>query len=290
MFVLTLPPTEEAAQALLTDVLHMTKEEGEKCIVWWHDESACNTSEDTPILWGEKGKLPIKPKGKGSSIMVSEFIKEKDGYLALSDEQYEFEVTNTDQDIEKSEKSALAVLEIGEHREGYWNSDRFMEQVGKAVKVADLKYPPSQGYHHVWCFDHSCGHTAFAEDALIASKRPGGKQPKMRDTVWNGQPCPMTLPDGQPKGAALVLEERGYNTRGMKLGEMRAILADHDDFKNEKCRVDTFLSNSGHTCVFIPKFHCELNPIERVWSQSKRYMRAYCDYTIGSLRRAFLWG
>ena len=125
-------PTEEAAQALSTDVPHMTKEEGEKCIVWWHDESAYNTSEDTPILWGEKGKLPIKPKGKGSSIMVSEFIEEKDG---------EFEVTNNDQDIEKS---ALAVLEIGEHREGYWNSDRFMEQVGKAVKIADMKYPPSQ--------------------------------------------------------------------------------------------------------------------------------------------------
>ena len=33
-------PTEEAAQALSTDVPHMTKEEGEKCIVWWHDESA----------------------------------------------------------------------------------------------------------------------------------------------------------------------------------------------------------------------------------------------------------
>ena len=277
-------PTEEAAQALPTDVPHMTKEEGEKCIVWWHDESAYNTSEDTPILWGEKGKLPIKPKGKGSSIMVSEFIEEKDGYLALSDEQYEFEVTNNDQDIEKS---ALAVLEIGEHREGYWNSDRFMEQVGKAVKIADVKYPPSQGYHHVWCFDHSCGHTAFAEDALIASKMnkgPGGKQPKMRDTVWNGQPQTMTLPDGRPKGAALVLEERGYNTKGIKLEEMRAILADHDEFKNEKCRVDTFLSNSSHTCVFIPKFHCELNPIERVWSQSKRYTRAYCDYTIASLR------
>ena len=283
-------PTEEAAQALPTDVPHMTKEKGEKCIVWWHDESAYNTSEDTPILWGEKGKLPIKPKGKGSSIMISEFIEEKDGYLALSDEQYEFEVTNTDQDIEKS---ALAVLEIGEHREGYWNSDRFMEQVGKAVKIADMKYPPSQGYHHVWCFDHSCGHTAFAEDALIASKMnkgPGGKQPRMRDTVWNGQPQTMTLPDGRPKGAALVLEERGYNTKGMKLEEMRAILADHDDFKNEKCRVDTFLSNSGHTCVFIPKFHCELNPIERVWSQSKRYTRAYCDYTIRSLRRSIPLG
>ena len=75
-------PTEEAAQALPADVPHMSKEEGEKFIVWFHDESAYNTTEDTPTLWGEKGKLPIKPKGRGSSIMVSEFIEEKDGYLA----------------------------------------------------------------------------------------------------------------------------------------------------------------------------------------------------------------
>ena len=117
------------------------------------------------------------------------------------------------------------------------------------------------------------------------NKGPGGKQPKMRDTIWNGHPQTMTLPEGRPKGAALVLEERGYDTKGLKLEEMRAILAEHDDFKNEKCRVDTFLSNRGHTCVLIPKFHCELNPIERVWSQSKRYTRAHCDYTIASLRR-----
>ena len=49
--------------------------------------------------------------------------------------------------------------------------------------------------------------------------------------------------------------------------------------------VDTVLTDCGHTCVFIPKFHCELNPIERVWSQSKRYTRAHCDYTVASLQR-----
>ena len=76
-------PTEEAARELPADVPHMSKEEGERNIVWFHDESAYNTTEDTPILWGEKGKLPIKPKGRGSSIMVSEFIEEKDGYLAV---------------------------------------------------------------------------------------------------------------------------------------------------------------------------------------------------------------
>ena len=50
----------------------------------------------------------------------------------------------------------------------------------------------------------------------------------------------------------------------MKLDEMRSTLASHDDFKKEKCRVYSFLSSHGHTCVFLPKFHCELNPIERV--------------------------
>ena len=282
-------PSKEAAQALPA-VPHMSKEEGEKHIVWFHDESAYNTTEDTPTLWGEKGKQPIKPKGRGSSIMVSHFIEEKDGYLALSDEQYDFEVMNTDQEVEKS---ACVLLEIGENREGYWNSDLFMEQIAKAVKIAEVKYPPSQGYHHTWCFDHSCNHTAFADDALLAAKMnkgPGGKQRNMHDTVWNGQPQTMTLPDGRPKGAELVLRERGYDTKGMKLEEMRAILADHNDFNNEKCRVNALLSNSGHTCIFIPKFHCELNPIERVWSQSKRYTRAYCDYTITSLRQSIPLG
>ena len=90
--------------------------------------------------------------------MVSEFIEEQDGYLAFSYKQYEFEVTNTEQ--QDIEKSALAILEIGEQREGYWNSDRFMEQVTKAVKIAEVKYPPSQGYHHIR-LDHSCGHTVY---------------------------------------------------------------------------------------------------------------------------------
>ena len=96
-----------------------------------------------------------------------------------------------------------------------------MEQVAKAVKIAEVKYPSSQGYHHIWCFAHS-GHTAYAEDALIASNMnnaPGGKQLKKRDTEWNGKAQSLTLPDGCQKGAALVLEERRYNISGMKLNE-----------------------------------------------------------------------
>ena len=35
----------------------------------------------------------------------------------------------------------------------------------------------------------------------------------------------------------------------------------------------------------LPKYHCELNPIERVWAQAKRYARGYCKYSIISLQK-----
>ena len=129
---------------------------------------------------GGGGKFPIKPKGKSFFIIVSEFIEEKDNYLALSDQQYELEVENSGDDVEKS---ALAVLEIGENRQGYWTGERFMEQVTEAVKIA----AKSSNQHrrdtttYGALFDHSCNHTAFAEDALIASKtnkRPWGETAK----------------------------------------------------------------------------------------------------------------
>jgi len=32
-----------------------------------------------------------------------------------------------------------------------------------------------------------------------------------------------------------------------------------------------------YVLFFLPKFHCKLNPIERVWAQAKRYSKAYCN-------------
>ena len=37
--------------------------------------------------------------------------------------------------------------------------------------------------------------------------------------------------------------------------------------------------------MFIPKFHCELNPIERVWGQAKVYSRMYTNFTLPHLRQ-----
>ena len=55
------------------------------------------------------------------------------------------------------------------------------------------------------------------------------------------------------------------------------------DFKDKKTKVETLLIDNGYKAYFIPKFHFELNPIERVWAQSKKYSRANSDYSFKGL-------
>ena len=45
------------------------------------------------------------------------------------------------------------------------------------------------------------------------------------------------------------------------------------DFKHEKTNLERLLATNGYRRNFIPKFHCELNPKERLWAQSKKYTR-----------------
>ena len=50
--------------------------------------------------------------------------------------------------------------------------------------------------------------------------------------------------------------------------------------QNWKTLVEHFLTNRGHKVFLISKFHCELNPIEKVWGQAKKiYSFAHQLYT-----------
>ena len=53
----------------------------------------------------------------------------------------------------------------------------------------------------------------------------------------------------------------------------------------QKCELEEALQGSSHRVMFYPKFHCELNHIERFWCHSKQYAREKCNYTLDGLRR-----
>ena len=50
---------------------------------------------------------------------------------------------------------------------------------------------------------------------------------------------------------------------------MSCILSLQEDFTQEKSMLQHYIEGRGHICMFLPKFHCELNPIEMVWGFMK---------------------
>ena len=274
--------TAEAEMCLPQDLESPSADQISKTVVIFHDESTFQANEGQTFFWGTKDMHLLRPKGKGAGIMVSDFIDEHNGYLRLTDEEF----TQGLQKHPDLKRQARVFLEYGENKEGYWNSDKFLAQIKDAAKIVDVKYPREKGYKVTWIFDHSSCHGAYADDALNAYKmnaKPGGKQPRMRNTVWQGRVQTMVFSIGVPKGLMQVLKERGVDTRRMKLEDMRRELASYSDFINEKTRIAHFLNNCGRTYIMLPKFHCELNPIERCWAQAKRYARAFTNHTIAGL-------
>ena len=87
----------------------------------------------------------------------------------------------------------------------------FVVQVKKAIDIFEKKYPWAQA---LLIFDNAPSHEKKPDDSLNPEKMnisDGGRQPRMRDTQWNGNVQKITLDDGTQKG---VLTERGVDTRG----------------------------------------------------------------------------
>lgn len=153
------PPCSDEAQP--------TEEEStkKKLVLIYHDESTFNSNNGESWVWAETGKQPIHPKGQGCGLMVSEFIDEHNGFLKLSDE--EFEDASTEHP--GLWKEARFILKFGIAAEGQWNNEKCMHQVRQAVTIAEIKYP-TLTHNIVFLFDQSSGHTAYVDDALNVNR------------------------------------------------------------------------------------------------------------------------
>ena len=48
--------------------------------------------------------------------------------------------------------------------------------------------------------------------------------------------------------------------------------------------VQEVIEVAGHLCIFLLKFHCELNFIEFFWGVVKRWLCQHCDYMFKTLQ------
>jgi len=47
------------------------------------------------------------------------------------------------------------------------------------------------------------------------------------------------------------------------------ILYNQEDFKQKKSLLQELYEDTGHLCLYYPKFHCKLNFIEQYWGNAK---------------------
>jgi hypothetical protein len=262
----------------LKKVMPEVPEGQQRIIIQYHDECCFHANDDARSLWLREGEQPLRKKGRGRLVHVSDFINEEDGRLVLLDEN--------DQIV----RDARKIIYPGANGDPWWDTKQLMDQIKSAIEIFESAHPDCQA---LFIFDQSSAHASLPPDALKAfemNKSNGGKQRKQRDTKipqsnpdprFRGQPQKMTTASGQQKGLQVVLEERGFNVTHLRAKCvpvcpfesqnccMARLLSQQEDFTNQESMLETFIKGAGHKCLFLPKFHCELNPIEMV---SKKYV------------------
>lgn len=262
-----------------------------------HDEMTAQAQDGVKASWVLEGEQPIRKKGAGRGIHQSDVISSTVGWLS----------------------EASVTLEYGKNHDGFWNGSMFVEQLkNKIIPAFERAHGP--GYQALVMVDHSQGHEAYPDDALRVSEmnfRSGGRRSKqvpmrpgwfIKDGIQYEQP--MNFPSdhphaslrNQPKGIAQVLTERGlwreklrFRCGNSKNSPQKCtptatdccayrILSLQPDFQAQRSSVEETIEQAGHLCIFLPKYHCELNTIEFFWGAVKRYLREHCDYTFNTLR------
>jgi hypothetical protein len=276
-----------------------------------HDECTYHANDALHFQWVKQDHNPLRKKGRGAALMVSEFLLPI-GRLKLPPDKSSPEYLHQ---LRLIEPYATEILQCGGDR--WFDMEYLVEQLlFKAIPIFEAAFP---GHQALFIFDNATIHSAYSKRALRASKMnlgPAGKTPEM-DPGWfvldgvhydqpmqfsNDPAVPAQL-RGKPKGIAQVLWERElWPAEGMihtcsrrPKKEDRICSGTHccatrllslqPDFRAQKCNVQDVIESQGHLCTFLPKFHPELNWIEYFWGQTKRYTRWHCAYDIKSLRK-----
>ena len=64
----------------------------------------------------------------------------------------------------------------------------------------------------------------------------------------------------------------------------RRVLEAERDFQDQKGRLQEEVEVLGYRVLFYPKFHCELNFIERYWCRAKWFARENCGYNFEAMK------
>jgi len=276
------------------------------------DETTFNANDGRRRGWVSRstgeGAVPPK-KSKGKALHVSDFLSEAKGRLCLPPGQNAPGCQHRD---------ARLIIKPGKNADGYWKGKDVLDQVrDRAIPIFNALHPRCVG---VFVFDNSTAHGARAADALCVHnilKSDDGKEllVPMRDGWYvdadgTRVPQPMHFPTGKRKGLVTILTERALFDPKLKLNAVcglcstiPGLMREHQDGSSPCClrsllwqqldfqealrrsELAELITSLGHICIFLPKFHPELNFIEMYWGAVKRRTRNICDYSFPALQK-----
>ena len=142
------------------------------------DESIFHTNEYCRRSWLGQDQQPIRKKGHGRAIHVSDFISETIGRIRLLDNQIADQLKLPD----KQRLPAFEARKITYPRKGFdvwWDLPQLIDQIKITISIFDHTHPNSIA---IFAFDRSSAHEGFADNALNVNNmniNPGGKQRKL---------------------------------------------------------------------------------------------------------------
>lgn len=210
-------------------------------------------------------------------------------------------------------KRSYTTIKPGKNRDGWWTMEKLIAQLDDVIPLFQYYHPDCE---LLFAFDNSNNHKAMKPDALVAfrlKKNDSGKLPDhiMRPSptvMINGEPQKFVFDNGTEKGIFTILRERGlvvpaeFRKLLLTCGACEArprgqdafdnvrcccthILNNQEDFRKQKIWLEEKLNSAGVKVIFYPKFHCELNYIELMWSRLKHSLRKECRFSFQDLER-----
>ncbi len=285
-----------------------------RVVVWYHDESTFYANDRRCVRWvHESEKAVPKPKSEGQSLMVADFVSAEYGWLQSKDGKESTRVlfrAGKGRDGYFSSEEILGHLALAAQllRRDYPDEDHIivldnapthLKRAEDALSARRMSKGPTPDGNGLW----GVMANVIENTKPIYDKR--GKLVKekkhMADAKFSdGTPQSLYFPDNHPefssrfKGMTNILVERGFNRAEIK--NLRAecpkfqcppcedsksrcctrrLLYNQPDFLKVESLAETYCKSVGIELIFLPRFHCELNPIERCWSHAKREYRSY---------------
>lgn len=211
----------------------------------------------------------------------------------------------TNEDIVKQAEHAAQIVTARypdfEHIFIYDNATTHRKRADDALSARNMPKFPAKSIDENWLVERTVVHPVTKRPM----RGPDGKsylkeRIRMCDTTnpTTGEPQALYFPDdhathpGCFKGMAQLLIERGWDAKLFARGGTlkvqcnkfqcpkvdtdcctRRILFNQPDFATVPSLLETAMQAHGITVLFLPKFHCELNPIEQCWGYAKRVYR-----------------